>query len=82
MSQIDLFGNIVHYEDESYELNLGEVPSCLTCRMRGKTQYCVILERWLTPEDKACGEYVRDTSPPNVYICERNYEKISPTKYK
>lgn len=80
MSQIDLFGNLVEGEDD--ELNFGEVPSCLTCRMRGKTQYCVILERWLTPDDKACGEYVRDTSPPNVYICERNYEKISPTKYK
>ena len=81
MSQIDLFGNIVQY-DESYELNLVDEPSCLTCRMRGKSQYCVILERWLTPEDKACGEYIRDTSPPNVYICERTYEKISSTKYK
>lgn len=81
MSQIDLFGNIVQY-DESYELNLVDEPSCLTCRMRGKSQYCVILERWLTPEDKACGEYIRDTSPPNVYICERNYEKLSATKYK
>lgn len=81
MSQIDLFGNIVQ-EDESYELNLYEEPSCLTCQMRGKTQYCVILERWLTPEDKACGRYIRDMSPPNVYICERNYEKLSATKYK
>lgn len=81
MSQIDLFGNIVQ-EDESYELNLLDEPSCLTCRMRGKNLYCVILERWLTPEDKACGEYIRDTSPPNVYICEKAYEKISSTKYK
>ena len=81
MSQIDLFGNIVQY-DESYELNLVDEPSCLTCRMRGKSQYCVILERWLTPEDKACGEYIRDTSSPNVYICEKTYEKISSTKYK
>lgn len=81
MSQIDLFGNIVQ-EDESYELNLLDEPSCLTCRMRGKNLYCVVLERWLTPEDKACGEYIRDTSPPNVHICERNYEKLSATKYK
>lgn len=81
MSQIDLFGNVVK-EDELNELNSGEEPSCLTCRMRGKSQYCVILERWLTPEDKACERYIKDTSPPNVYICEKIYEKISSTKYK
>ena len=52
MSQIDLFGNIVQY-DESHVSHEVDEPSCLTCRMRGKSQYCVILERWLTPEDKA-----------------------------